>query len=148
MKLVLAGSRKVNPDFLRDRLETLLSSQAGPIEVHLRRGLWAPVNPFEAMVEALVNGIASVHGGLSVVYHTPHPDDHHPGRASVYLRDIAMVEGADLVLLFFDPQEAVHGYSGTAHLLDKALDAGVRVEAFSVDADGRTTWVGGYEPDA
>lgn len=146
MKFVLAGSRKIDPELLRQRIDALLAGAEEPVEIHLRKGLWTPPNPFERMVADIVEAKRQVGRLIWVVYHTPDPDEHHPGRASVYLRDIEMIEGSDLVLLFFDEYEAVHGYSGTAHLLDKALEAGVRVEAMTVDKEGRTHWLGGYDP--
>lgn len=142
MKIVLAGSRKIEPTLLRSRLVEFLGSVHGDaVEVHLRRGVWTAPGKFEQTVARIAHDL----GGITIVWHQPVLSDDHTGRASVYLRDIEMVEGADIVLLFFEPTEAVDGYSGTAHLMDKALMAGVTVEAFSVDEDGNVVWIGGYD---
>lgn len=147
MKFVLAASRKIDPELLRDRVEALIEDAPEPIQIHLRKGKWTILNPFEQMVSEIVTVKAEAGKWIWCVFHSPEPNEKHPGRSSVYLRDIEMVEGADFVLLFFDEDEAVYGYSGTAHLLDKALEAGVRVEAMTVDRKGRTHWLGGYDPD-
>lgn len=146
MKIVLAGSRRINSDTLRFRLVQLLKEAPDGAEIHLRRGKWVPMGEFERLVSNIVLDLQiQEHKKITTVFHVPEPTDSHPGRASVYLRDIEMIEAADIALLFFDPDEAVMGYSGTAHLLDKALDAGITVEAYTVDAEGRTHWIGGYE---
>lgn len=142
MKIVLAGSRKVDPALLRTRLVEFLGSVPGDaVEVHLRRGVWTVPGKFEQVVARICRDMA----GVTVVWHQPQLDEDRSGRASVYHRDIEMVEGADMVLLFFEPNEAVDGYSGTAHLMDKAIAAGVTVEAFSIDDDGNSVWIGGYD---
>lgn len=148
MKIVLAGSRRIDASLLRTRLNRFLKATPEKTEIHIRRGKWTPMGEFETLVSDLVLDMAiRDRKEISTVIHTPEPTDERPGRASVYLRDIEMVEGADLVLLFFDPGEAVEGYSGTAHMLDKALDAGVPVEAYAVREDGSVQWIGGYEGD-
>jgi hypothetical protein len=58
-----------------------------------------------------------------------------------------MVERADLAILFFHPEEAEDGYSGTFHLLDKCLDVGRPVHAYTVDERGKVERFGAYDPD-
>lgn len=84
---------------------------------------------------------------LEVQWHRPEPTDETPGRASVYVRDLVMVSRSDLVLLFFAANEVASGYSGTAHMLDKALDAARPVYAYAVTSDGAVTRVGEFDPD-
>ena len=65
------------------------------------------------------------------------------GRAGVYDRDIAMVEEADTLIAYFDPAHVMQG--GTAHVVEKAIDAEKPVYAYEVDMTGQR-WVGGIEP--
>lgn len=82
---------------------------------------------------------------LEVEWHRPDTDA-TPGRGSVYHRDIEMVEQSDFALLFLVPEDAEEGYSGTMHLMEKAIDAGRPVYAYTVAKDGRVERVGEYDP--
>jgi hypothetical protein len=66
-------------------------------------------------------------------YFMPQPTEETPGRASVFVRDMDMVADADEALLFFTPEDAAYGYSGTMHLLEKSLEADIRVSAYTVN---------------
>jgi hypothetical protein len=102
----------------------------------------APIGHFERDVADLA-GILH----LDIEWWRPEPTATTVGRASVYVRDINMIEKADLVVLFFATDEALEGYGGTQHLLDKALDANRPVYAYIVDEYGNVSRFGEYDPD-
>lgn len=58
-----------------------------------------------------------------------------PGRASVFRRDIELVEEADLTLIYIAEADLEEGYSGTYHLWEKALDGDRPVYAWTFSAD-------------
>ena len=103
--------------------------------IYLRRGLRTNAGPFEQLVSRLATTL-----GLSYRYHLPVP---HSGRAAVYNRDIAMVAESDLVVAFFAPARIMEG--GTAHVVEKAIDAAVPVFAYAIHQDGRIERVGEWE---
>lgn len=142
MKVAIAGSRRLPKGQAPRLLIRFLAAIPEDSIILMRRSMQAVPGPFEADVAQLC---MLLH--LLFLWHEPKPDDHTVGRASVYLRDIEMIEEADLVLLFFHPDEATSGYSGTAHLLDKCLDAARPVYAYAVAEDGTVTRVGEYDPD-
>ena len=106
----------------------------------------ASIDAMPGMFEMDVSVLASVLQ-LDVEWVKPEPTDVTRGRSSVYVRDIDMVESADLVILFFAADEVAEGYGGTQHLLDKALAANRPVYAYSVDEYGTIERVGDYDPD-
>jgi hypothetical protein len=63
------------------------------------------------------------------------------GGADNYLRDIELVKDGDEVLAFFDPGTLDDSQSGTAHVVEKALDQGKTVRAYSV-VNEALIWVG------
>lgn len=110
--------------------------------VLLRRGISTPPGQFERDVESLCSILH-----LAWEWCLPEPTDETPGRASVYVRDIAMLDRADLALLFFTPDDVEAGTSGTSHLQDQALQLGRPCYAYSVAPDGAVALVGDYDPD-
>jgi hypothetical protein len=109
----------------------------------LRRAMTAEPGEFERGVANLAHVLH-----LEVQWGRPAPAETHPGRASVYYRDMLMVEQADFAVLFFTRMEHEGGYSGTMHLLDKCLDAGRPVHAYTVGhRTGEVERVGDYDPE-
>ena len=110
--------------------------------IFLRRGLRTDPGMFERDVETLAGLLR-----LEVEWHQPEPTDVTPGRSSVYARDISMVEQSDLVIAFLTLDDVEGGYSGSSHVIDKALAANRPVYAYSVDEFGTIERVGDYDPD-
>jgi len=142
MIVAIAGSRRLPRGQAPRLLIRFLDNLEEGDRVIVRTPKHGPPGPFEHDVMALCEIL-----DITVETMSPAPTITTPGRASVYFRDIEMVEHADLVLLFFTPEEAVEGYSGTAHLMDKALDADRPVYAYTVGADGLVCRVGEHDPD-
>ena len=145
MRVVIAGSRRLPkgqaPRLLLHLLASLTPDEGEELNtVALRSGL-KRMGQFESDVRNLCEVLH-----LDWGYWKPEPDDDHPGRASVFIRDIEMVDAADLVILFFTPVDAEDGYSGTFHLLDKCLDTGKPVHAYTVDSMGKVARFGDYDP--
>lgn len=142
MKVVIAGSRALPKGQAPRLLIRFLAALPEDSTILLRRG--ANTNPgvFENDVTVLCEILH-----LSWEWFAPKPTDRNPGRVSVFIRDIEMIDKADLVLLFITPDEAESGYSGTMHLMEKALDAGRPVYAYSVAEDGKVRLIGDYDPD-
>ena len=144
MKIVIAGSRKL-PDgkapFMLIRFLGALPDGA----VVLLRCPYKEGNlpgPFEKDVAALCDAL-----NIPVEWHAPEPTILSPGRVSVYVRDIEMVTKADLVLLFLTEEDALFGYSGTTHLMDKALDQNRPMYAYRVEKGGRVFRIGEHDPE-
>lgn len=148
MRIAIAGSRALKEGTALRLLQGTISTLSNEDTVLLRSPMGRGPENFERDVAALVG---RRHGPVGIAprieWRKPAPTERHPGRASVYLRDYEMIEDADQVLLFFTPEDAATGYSGTAHLLDKALDAGVPVTAYSVYEDGSVVRIGEIEPE-
>lgn len=142
MKVVIAGSRRLPKGQAPRLLIRFLAALPEDAVILLRGPMAKPPGTFEEDVSHLCNVLH-----LGVGWCRPLPTETAQGRASVYLRDIEMIETADLVLLFFAPEEATDGYSGTAHMLDKCLDAARPVYAYAVAEDGAVTRVGEYDPE-
>jgi len=142
MKVVIAGSRRLPRGQAPRLLIRFLAALSDDDRVMVRKGATTQMGRFEADV---VNLCEVLH--LDWDYWTPQPSEKNPGRVSVFIRDIEMIDKADLVLLFITPEEAESGYSGTMHLMDKALDAGRPVYAYSVYERGKVELVGDYDPD-
>lgn len=142
MKVIIAGSRRLPrgqaPRLLLHLLGALAKEEGN--HVLLRSGL-KYMGEFERDVMHLCEILH-----LDWTYRKPAPTPEAPGRASVYVRDIEMVEQADLAILFFTPDDAEEGYSGTFHLLDKCLDVGRPVHAYTVDDAGKVERFGDYDP--
>lgn len=142
MKVAIAGSRRLPAGQAPRLLIRFLAALPDDTLILLRKGAFTEPGRFELDVEALCSVLR-----LDWEWCVPRPTPQTPGRASVYFRDIDMIERADLVLLFFAPDEATDGYSGTAHLMDKALDADRPVYAYAVYENGNVTRVGEYDPE-
>lgn len=144
MRVVIAGSRKLpegKAPFLLIRFLGALPDDA----VVLLRNPYRAGNmpgPFEKDVAALCDAL-----NILVEWRSPEPTILNPGRVSVYIRDIEMVASADLVLLFFTMEDALYGYSGTAHLMDKALDQNVPMYAYRVEDSGQVFRIGEHDPE-
>jgi hypothetical protein len=141
MKVVIAGSRALPAGNAPRLLARFLATFDDGDTVLIRTPKTGEPGPFEQDVVKLCRLFY-----IPVETYTPEPTGTTPGRSSVYLRDIELVAASDLVLLFFKPDEAVEGYSGTAHLMDKALDGDRPVYAYTVADDGRVARVGEYDP--
>lgn len=140
--LAIAGSRRLPRGQAPRLLIRCLATLSDDSTVFLRSPVSSPPGTFEQDVANLCAIL-----GLRHEWVIPDITDTTRGRASVYLRDITLVDKVDLVLLFFTPSEAHDGYSGTAHLLEKALDAARPVYAYTVADDGAVERVGEYDPD-
>lgn len=143
MKVVIAGSRRLPAGQAPRLLIRFLAALPEDAVLLLR----SPIRKLPGQFEQDTAGMAELLH-LEREWCLPEPNDKHPGRASVFLRDIDMVERADLVILFVTPEEVETGYAGTMHLLDKAMDAGRPVYAYSVAATGKVSRVGEYDPDS
>jgi len=142
LNVTIAGSRRLPAGQAPRLLIRFLADLPDDACILLRKGAYTEPGRFERDVETLCSILR-----LDWEWVIPKPTDTTVGRASVYFRDIEMVERSDLVLLFFVPEEATDGYSGTAHLMEKALAADRPVYAYSVDENGKVERVGEYDPD-
>jgi hypothetical protein len=68
------------------------------------------------------------------------------GRKATFIRDIEMVESADVVLCVFSSEHPMEG--GTAHVVEKAMDAGVPVYSYTCEPDSHV-WkrLGEHDPE-
>lgn len=143
MKVAIAGSRRLPKGHAPRLLIRFLAALPEDAVILLRAPLGRKnTGRFEQDIETLCSILS-----LLWEWHEPAPTASTPGRASVYVRDIDMVEQADLVILFFAADEVAEGYGGTQHLLDKALVANRPVYAYSVDEYGTIDRVGENDPD-
>jgi hypothetical protein len=143
MKVAIAGSRRLPKGHAPLLLVTFMAKLPDRSVILLRRSMgFDPPGAFEADVSMLAAFLR-----FDVEWFRPEPTAMTTGRASVYRRDIEMVERSDLVILFFAADEVAEGYGGTQHLLDKALDANRPCYAYSVDEFGTIDRVGEYDPD-
>lgn len=142
MRVAIAGSRRLPAGQAPRLLIRFLAALPADARILLRKGRFIDPNRFE---QDVANLCAILH--LEWDWFVPEITEESFGRAAVYHRDMNMVEAADLVLLFFSPEEAVSGYSGTAHLMDKSLDADRPVYAYTVADDGKVARIGEYDPE-
>jgi hypothetical protein len=142
MNVAIAGSRRLPKGQAPRLLIRFLVALPEDAVILMRRPMVGAPGPFEQDVENLCGVLH-----LSVQFFKPEPTETTRGRSSVYLRDIEMIEHADLALVFFAADEVADGYSGTTHLLDKALAADRPVYAYAIDEDGHIERVGEYDPD-
>jgi hypothetical protein len=63
------------------------------------------------------------------------------GGSSNWLRDVEMVRAADEVLAFLDPDTLHREDTGTAHVIEKALDQKKKVSSYTV-ANGHLAFAG------
>jgi hypothetical protein len=144
MKVVIAGSRKLPEGKAPFMLIRFLGALPDDAVVMLRTPYSIGKLPglFEKDVDALCDAL-----NIPVEWCAPEPTILSPGRVSVYIRDIDMVAKADLVLLFFTNEDSLYGYSGTTHLMDKALDQNIPMYAYRVEKYGRVERVGEHDPE-
>ena len=102
----------------------------------LRRPMDEDPSPIEKLIADLCPTL-----GIGVEWHSPEPG----GRTATFLRDLAMIERSDALIVYFDPKHIMEG--GTGHLADKALERDMPVWAYSWDEEHGLEWVGeGGEP--
>lgn len=65
-------------------------------------------------------------------------------RTGTFVRDIAMVDRADAVVAFLTDDEDPLGGSGTAHVIQKAVDVDRPLFAYAVSDEG-LEWIGGTD---
>jgi len=129
MKVIIAGSRKL-PQGSSTFAFPVVDALGEDDTVLLRSPKYGEPGHFERIIAAYCR-----YRDVAFKWIKPRPTEENPGRVSVYLRDLDMVEEADAALLFFNEDEAQEGNSGTYHLLEKALDASIRTDAFVVRHD-------------
>jgi hypothetical protein len=139
MRVCIAGSRKLPKGQGPRLLVRTLAALPGDTDILLRSSMAGIPGHFEQSVESLAHVL-----GLHVTHFMPIPTDMTKGRSSVYVRDISMVEA---VLPSRPPPAPTDGYSGTAHLMEKALDVDRPMYAYTVADDGMVERVGEYDPD-
>lgn len=129
MKIIIAGSRRL-PAGSTTFAFPVVDALKGDDTVLLRCPRFSEPQHFENVMAAYCR-----YKGVPYKWVKPEPTEESPGRVSVYVRDMDMVDEADRALLFFNQDEAVEGNSGTYHLLEKALSAEISVDAFIVRHD-------------
>lgn len=132
MKACIVGNRslELNGDVAQVILDELVSlGDRGFDEILLRHPLHQPRRPFEALVASL----AAVMGFTTADY-IPESG----GRAQVFARDVVMVRDSDEVVAYFPASyyDGEHVMSGTAHVVDKALDQAKPVRAYAMTDKG------------
>lgn len=141
MKVAIAGSRRLQPGLAPRVLLRFLLNLPPTVTILLRARADGDMhNTFESDVLRLLSIL-----GIECVARRPLPAE-TPGRASVFRRDIEMVDEADLTVLFFVPEDAEEGYSGTYHLYEKCLDQDRPVYAWLVESDDKVTRWGEHDP--
>lgn len=141
MRVVIAGSRRLPRGHAPRLLIRFLAALPDDAVILMR----SPMGKRPGIFESDVSALASILH-MPVEWFEPVPTSMTPGRASVYRRDIEMIESSDLVILFFAHDEVAEGYGGTQHLLDKALDIDRPVYAYGVDEYGSVDRVGEHDP--
>lgn len=129
MKMIIAGSRKL-PQGSSTFAFPVIDAMGEDDTVLLRSPKFTEPGHFERVMAAYCR-----YKGIPFKWVKPEPTEENPGRVSVYVRDMDMVDEADAALLFFSRDDAEAGNSGTYHLLEKALDAEIKVDAFVVKYD-------------
>ena len=140
MKVVIAGSRRLPGGQAPRLLIRFLAALPDEAVIMLRKALYSGPNRFELDVSSLCQMVR-----LTVDWRVPNPTDETPGRAATFVRDYAMVESADLVVLFVTVEDI--GVSGTSHLQDAALQADRPVYVYLVSEEGAVALVGDYDPE-
>jgi len=142
VKVIIAGSRRLPRGEAPRLLISILSALFDVDTVLLRGRASMTAGQFERDIANLCDFLSQ-----PFEWCRPEPSEENPGRVSVYIRDMEMVEQCDLAILFFSPGDAEDGYSGTYHLLDKCLDIGRPVHAYTVNDKGEVARFGDYDPD-
>ena len=101
----------------------------------MRRGIATEPGPFEKRMAEVCEMI-----GVEVEWRPPA----NGGREEVYLRDVEMMHGVDLVVAVFPEDQPMVG--GTAHVVEKAQDQRVPVYAYGWDGF-ELSLVGEWDPD-
>lgn len=140
MRIAIGGSRKLPAGAGTRLLVRFLAQLAPGTEILLRKGISTEPGGFEVEVLELCQLLQ-----LPVRWCEPQITEKVWGRGSVFVRDLDMVHEADLVLAFVDA--GADEYSGTAHLLDKAIEADRPVYGYHVDALGVATRWGENDPN-
>lgn len=136
MRILIAGSRSIQrvPDHLMHFIRVLVS---GADVINLRRPQTitdrAPIGHVEL---AAAGACAELH--VQTKWWMPEPSDRTRGRVSVFVRDIDIVAGSDLVVAILDP--LYDEYSGTNHIVEKALDQAVPVYVFTPGLERIGEW--------
>lgn len=136
LTLLIAASRKVEPVWVLPRIGALLTRLPKPTRILLRVGANTEPGPVEREVWSL----ATV-AGHAPTWVVPESGQNRKG---TFVRDIEMVAAADAVLVFLTKREDPLGPSGTAHVLQKAVDANIPLFAYAVGPGG-FEWVGGID---
>lgn len=126
MRVIIAGGRDLpagSSSFAFPVLDALEEEDT----VLLRKPKYAEASHFESIIAAYCH-----YRNVPFRFYEPNPTEETPGRASVFVRDIDMVADADRMVLFLSRAAALAGDSGTYHLLEKGIDAGIRIDAFTI----------------
>ena len=142
MKVAIGGARALAPKSAPRLLAAFLLNLPEDGVVMLRRGKMTDPGLFEIEVSDLCRFLS-----IPVEWRVPEITDRVFGRASVYVRDFDMVAEADLTLVFISAERDPGEYSGTEHLLDKAIELDKPVYAYVVDNDGTVTRYGENDPE-
>jgi len=129
MKVIIAGSRAL-PQGSSTFAFPLVDALGEDDTVLLRSPKFGEPGHFEKVMAAYCR-----YKDVAFEWIKPQPTEDNPGRVSVYVRDMDMVDKADSALFFLNKEEAEAGNSGTYHLLEKAIDADIKIDAFTVVYD-------------
>lgn len=121
-RVILAANRAVPLRAIAQHLVKTLASFPPETTVLLRRPLRRKPYPFESLCGELCASL-----GIPVEWHRPEPG----GREKVMLRNIELATGADGMIAYVHRDEQIG--SGTAHLLDVALESDIPVTAWTWD---------------
>lgn len=129
MKVAIGGSRKLPPGSAVKVLGVFVARlvREDDVEILLRKGINTEPGEFEQDIAELAELV-----GLKVSWREPQITDKHRGRASVFIRDMDMAAEADLVVAVVEP--GFDEYSGTAHFMEKAIEADRPVYGYVWDA--------------
>ena len=135
LTLAIAASRTVRPQWVIGPLTDLLN-HLPPSLLLLRTGAHTNPGPVERMVFVLANFT-----GHEVRWCVP---EEGRNRTGTYVRDVEMVQAADAVVALLHPDEDPLGTSGTAHILQKAIDANRTLFAYAAGPEG-FEWIGSVD---
>jgi hypothetical protein len=131
VNVVVVGNTGVSVEKALEITAEFLSHLDTDTRILLRSPINDPPNPLEENLARQAEDL-----GLEVVWCYP---DRRGGREGTYVRDAHMAGMADLVLAFFLPGKVMTG--GTGHVVEKALDKDIPIQAYELDESG-LTWVG------
>ena len=137
MRVVFAGSRSLPLTAMvaQNVLARLVEYDrpGEPPLILLRRPTDRPLRPFEALVASLAKTL-----GYDIETRSPGPG----GRKATFVRDVDLVAAADEVVAFFSEKDEMDG--GTGHVVEKALDQGRTVRAYTI-VDGESRLIGSWD---